>query len=402
LTKYESDIDSAIDLSTMDINTGMTVMQTADSGFQNMNGQFRNLIGIEKALANDSFTKAGETFKRVLYSLLMILVVAIGISITVALLMSRRIVGPLNSAILCAKQVAEGDLTTHIPISKNNDETGDLVKALRTMIENLVRLVGQVRVGTDEIATGSSEIAAGNLDLSIRTEQQANSLGQTAASMDRLTSTVKQNAENARAANQLATSASGMAVLGGTIVAEVVTKMTMIDESSKKIVDIISVIDGIAFQTNILALNAAVEAARAGEQGRGFAVVASEVRNLAQRSSAAAKEIKGLIGDSVERIAAGSVLVARAGGTMQEIVGGVQRVADIMTEILSASQDQSSGIDLINKAIGQMDQVTQQNAALVEEAASAAESLKAQTTNLLRNVAVFKLSNEPVDATLEA
>jgi methyl-accepting chemotaxis protein len=240
----------------------------------------------------------------------------------------------------------------------------------------------------------SKEIASGNADLSSRTEEQASSLEETASSMEELTSTVKQNAENAKQANQLAAGASEVAVKGGTVVGQVVTTMSSINESSKKIVDIISVIDGIAFQTNILALNAAVEAARAGEQGRGFAVVATEVRTLAQRSAAAAKEIKELIGDSVEKVGAGTKLVDEAGKTMEEIVSSVKRVTDIMAEITAASQEQSAGIEQVNTAITQMDEVTQQNAALVEEAAAAAESMEEQAGNLATAVAIFKLSGQ--------
>jgi methyl-accepting chemotaxis protein len=257
-----------------------------------------------------------------------------------------------------------------------------------------VGIVGEVRQGTDTIATASGQIAAGNMDLSSRTEEQASSLEETAASMEELTSTVKQNADNARQANQLAVSASSVAVRGGSVVNQVVGTMGSINASSRKIVDIIGVIDGIAFQTNILALNAAVEAARAGEQGRGFAVVAAEVRNLAQRSAAAAKEIKTLIGDSVEKVEEGSKQVAEAGKTMDEIVDSVKRVTDIMAEIQAASQEQTQGIEQINQAITQMDQVTQQNAALVEEAAAAAQSLQEQASGLSQVVSVFKLGQE--------
>jgi methyl-accepting chemotaxis protein len=260
------------------------------------------------------------------------------------------------------------------------------------MNDSLMTTVGQVRLGTETISTASREIANGNADLSARTEAQASSLEQTTSSMEELTSTVKQNAENARQANQLVVSASDVATRGGDVVGQVVETMGSIKESSRKIVDIIGVIDGIAFQTNILALNAAVEAARAGEQGRGFAVVASEVRSLAQRSAAAAKEIKTLIGDSVEKVDVGSRLVDQAGRTMDEIVTSVRHVADIMNEIASASAEQSSGIEQVNRAVSQMDEMTQQNAALVEQAAAAAASMQDQAVTLAQAVAVFRLA----------
>jgi methyl-accepting chemotaxis protein len=305
-------------------------------------------------------------------------------------MLSRSITGPLSNAVSIARTVASGDLTSRIEVT-SKDETGQLLQALKDMNDSLVRTVSEVRSGTDTIATASSQIASGNLDLSSRTEQQASSLEETASSMEELTTTVRQNADNARQANQLAVSAADVAVKGGSVVSQVVETMESINTSSRKIVDIISVIDGIAFQTNILALNAAVEAARAGEQGRGFAVVASEVRNLAQRSAAAAKEIKSLIGDSVDKVDAGSKLVGEAGSTMDEVVASVKRVTDIMSEILAASQEQSAGIEQVNQAIGQMDQVTQQNASLVEEAAAAAESLQDQASNLAAAVGVFRL-----------
>jgi len=267
------------------------------------------------------------------------------------------------------------------------------MQALKDMNDNLVKVVAQVRMGTDTVATASTQIAAGNLDLSSRTEEQASSLEETASSMEELTSTVKQNAENARQANQLVVSTADVAAKGGAVVGQVVDTMASIKDSSRKIADIIGVIDGIAFQTNILALNAAVEAARAGEQGRGFAVVASEVRNLAQRSAGAAKEIKTLIEDSVGKVDAGSELVDEAGKTMDEIVTSVKRVTDIMSEIAAASQEQSAGIEQVNQAVTQMDEVTQQNAALVEEAAAAAESLQDQAAKLAEAVSVFKLES---------
>jgi len=311
---------------------------------------------------------------------------AVWMNITLA----RSIVLPLGEAVKIADRVASGDLSTTIDAT-SKDETGRLLDALKRMNENLAHIVTDVRAGTDAIATASREIAAGNQDLSQRTEAQASSLEETASSMEQLTSTVKQNADNARRASQLAASASSIAVQGGTVVSDVVQTMGGITESSKRIADIIGVIDGIAFQTNILALNAAVEAARAGEQGRGFAVVASEVRSLAQRSAAAAKEIKALIEDSVGKVEGGAKLVDQAGATMSEIVDSIKRVTDIMAEITAASQEQSSGIEEVNQAVAQMDQATQQNAALVEEAAAAAESLQDQAQHLAQAVAVFKL-----------
>jgi len=310
----------------------------------------------------------------------------IGLAVWVARVVSQ----PLSFAVEVARCVAGGDLTASIEV-RSSDETGQLMQALKDMNLSLQKIVGEVRSGTDTIATASGQIAAGNQNLSQRTEEQASSLEQTAASMEELTSTVKQNADNASQANQLAASASEVAIHGGTVVSQVVSTMGAINTSSKKIVDIIGVIDGIAFQTNILALNAAVEAARAGEQGRGFAVVAAEVRNLAQRSAAAAKEIKSLIDDSVEKVGVGTRLVDQAGSTMDEIVASVRRVTDIMGEITAASQEQTAGIEQINQAISQMDQVTQQNAALVEEAAAAAASLQDQAGSLAEVVGGFKL-----------
>jgi methyl-accepting chemotaxis protein len=308
-----------------------------------------------------------------------------------ALLLARSITRPLRNAETIAQSIAAMDLTGSPQASYANDEAGHLLRALDLMRDALQGSLTQVHGVVMNVSTASTQIASGNQDLSSRTEEQASSLEQTAASLEELTSTVKQNADNARQANQLATSASEVAVKGGSVVFQVVETMGSINASSKKIVDIISVIDGIAFQTNILALNAAVEAARAGDQGRGFAVVASEVRNLAQRSAAAAKEIKTLIGNSVEKVEEGSRQVADAGRTMEEIVGSVKRVTDIMGEISAASQEQTSGIEQINQAITQMDQVTQQNAALVEEASAAAQSLQEQAGSLSHIVSQFKL-----------
>ncbi len=303
---------------------------------------------------------------------------------------TRSITRPLALAVDVAEKVSAGDLSMHIE-ARSHDETGRLLAALKRMNESLAGIVGTVRHSSDSIATGTSQIASGNADLSQRTEEQASALQQTAASMEQLGSTVKQNADNARQASQMAMSASSVAQQGGEVVGQVVHTMRDIHASSRKIADIIGVIDGIAFQTNILALNAAVEAARAGEQGRGFAVVAGEVRSLAQRSAEAAREIKSLIGASVERVEQGSALVDRAGTTMQDVVTSIRRVADIMGEITAASAEQSSGVGQVGEAISQMDQVTQQNAALVEESAAAAESLKQQAQQLVDAVAVFRL-----------
>ncbi len=302
----------------------------------------------------------------------------------------RAVTLPLNEAIRFAHSIADGDLS-QTPQIRANDETGQLMHAMIAMNENLAGIVARVRLGTETIEVASREIASGNADLSNRTESQASSLEETASSMEELTSTVKQNAENARQANQLVVSTAEIAGKGGAVVEQVVGTMASIKDSSRKIADIIGVIDGIAFQTNILALNAAVEAARAGEQGRGFAVVASEVRSLAQRSAGAAKEIKALIEDSVGKVETGGKLVDEAGRTMDEIVTSVKRVTDIMSEIAAASHEQSAGIEQVNQAVGQMDEMTQQNAALVEQAAAAAESLREQAGKLAEAVSVFRI-----------
>jgi methyl-accepting chemotaxis protein len=311
----------------------------------------------------------------------------LGILITRRL--TRQLGGEPEQANEVAARIAAGDLTVDIPVRK--DDSSSMMFGLRQMRDSLAAIVSDVRTGTETIATASSQVAAGSQDLSSRTEEQASTLEETASSMEEMTSTVKQNADNARQASTLANTASGIAVRGGDVIGQVVATMGEITDSSRKIVDIIGVIDGIAFQTNILALNAAVEAARAGEQGRGFAVVASEVRTLAQRSAAAAKEIKSLIDRSVERVEAGSTLVSEAGETMQEIVGSVRRVTDIVGEISAASEEQTAGIEQINQAVTQMDEVTQQNAALVEEAAAASDAMRDQAMRLAQLVSVFKL-----------
>ena len=345
---------------------------------------------LEAGLLDETAAQIRSRYENGRLLLISLGVAAILLGIACAYWITRSITRPITRAVEVAEAVSAGDLTSHIVVD-SRDETGQLMHALKNMNDKLVSIVGQVRAGTESIGTASSQIAAGNLDLSSRTEEQASSLEETASSMEELTSTVKLNADNARSANQLAIDASQIASKGGVVVSEVVSTMGSINDSSRKIVDIISVIDAIAFQTNILALNAAVEAARAGEQGRGFAVVASEVRNLAQRSAAAAKEIKCLIDDSVEKVEAGSQLVDKAGRTMDEIVQSISHVTQIMNQITDASEEQRAGIEQVNQAVGQMDQVTQQNAALVEEAAAAAESMQEQAAKLADVVGLFKL-----------
>ncbi|WP_423709503.1 methyl-accepting chemotaxis protein [Undibacterium sp. WLX3042] len=337
-----------------------------------------------------TYDASSSNYKKSLTSMLIIGLLTLALGGVAAWLIARSIIGPIRNAAAFADRIANSDLSSSME-AEGQDELGDLLRSLLQMQNNLLTTVTQIKQGTETITVASQEIARGNADLSGRTESQAGSLEETASSMEELTSTVKQNADNARQANQLVVSATQVAVRGGNVVKEVVTTMGSIKDSSKKIVDIISVIDGIAFQTNILALNAAVEAARAGEQGRGFAVVASEVRNLAQRSATAAKEIKQLIDDSVSKVDQGGVLVDNAGKTMDEIVKSVQHVADIMSEITAASSEQSSGIEQVNLAITQMDEMTQQNAALVEQAAAAAESMEEQAMALTQAVSIFKL-----------
>jgi methyl-accepting chemotaxis protein len=328
-------------------------------------------------------------------------VLGLALALAAAVWLIRSITRPLNQALAAAERVAAGDLTGKIDVT-SNDEAGQVLQALDRMQTSLTQVVSSVRQNSESVATASEQIAQGNLDLSQRTEEQASALQQTAATMEELGTTTRNNADSAKQANQLAQGASAVAAQGGDVVGKVVTTMQGINDSSRKIGDIIGVIDGIAFQTNILALNAAVEAARAGEQGRGFAVVASEVRSLAQRSAEAAKEIKTLIGRSVEQVEQGTVLVDQAGKTMSEIVGSIRRVSDIVAEITSASVEQSSGIGQVGEAVSQMDQVTQQNAALVEESAAAAESLKGQAQQLVQAVAVFKLSHEGLGGSTSA
>jgi methyl-accepting chemotaxis protein-1 (serine sensor receptor) len=349
----------------------------------------------QRAKANEQAVQAGLDSARNMT--IAVLVAGVALSVFVGMLLVQAISVPLQQAMDIAIQVAEGDLTGKVE-QRSSSEIGQLLAALDKMKTNLAAIVAEVRGSTDTISSASGQIAAGNMDLSDRTGEQAGSLEETASSMEELTGTVKQNAENSRQANILAQSASEVAIKGGVVVSQVVDTMGSINDSSKKIVDIIGVIDGIAFQTNILALNAAVEAARAGEQGRGFAVVASEVRNLAQRSAAAAKEIKALIDDSVDKVGSGAKLVDQAGATMQEIVTSIQRVTSIMSEITQASQEQTVGLDQIHSAITQMDGLTQQNVALVEEAAAAADALNERAHGLTRVVSVFKLDGAQAPA----
>lgn len=374
-----------------DVKAGTDVLHgPMTSLFLPVRENINQLIKLQLDVAQDEYARSVNAYQRVRTASIAGLTIGLLLAIFVGWWLVRAISIPIERAVKVAGSVASGDLTQEID-TRSKDEMGKLMQALKAMSDGLMEIVCQVRSGTDRIANASAEIASGNMDLSSRTEAQASSLEETAASIEELTSTVKQNAENAHQANALVASASEVASKGGAVVSQVIDTMGSIHDSSRKIVDIIAVIDGIAFQTNILALNAAVEAARAGEQGRGFAVVASEVRNLAQRSAGAAKEIKALINDSVEKVETGSRLVDEAGATMREIVDSVRRVTDLMGEISAASREQSSGIDQINQAITQMDQVTQQNAALVEQAAAASQALQEEAGALAKVVGVFKL-----------
>jgi methyl-accepting chemotaxis protein len=362
--------------------------------YRKINDEFEALSKYNDNGSDTSEQAAEQIFNMSRKLIIGALLLSVGVGLLLAMWVARIVARPLNEAISVAQRVASGDLTADIEVG-SRDETGMVMSSLRDMNQSLAHVVGQVRSSTDAIATASAQIASGNMDLSARTEGQASSLEETASAMEALTATVRQNADNARLANQLAQSASSVAADGGKVVGDVITTMEAINGASRKIVDIISVIDGIAFQTNILALNAAVEAARAGEQGRGFAVVASEVRSLAQRSATAAKEIKHLIEDSVRQMDSGTVLVQRAGNTMEQIVDSVRHVSDVVGEISASSVEQRSGIEEINKAIVQIDETTQRNAALVEEAAAAAGALQEQAAQLGTVVARFRLADMP-------
>jgi methyl-accepting chemotaxis protein len=381
----------------------VTMGETYDSLHAYAN-ELRALLDLQQKLLEESGVESGKVFQSTRITMIGLGLGAVLFGLLFAWWVTRSITRQLGGepeyAAAVVGRIASGDLSVDVDLKAK--DSSSLLYAMKRTQDDLQNTVRQIKQSTDAIATASKQIAAGNADLSQRTEEQASSLEETASSMEELTSTVKQNAENAKQANQLAAGASEVAVKGGTVVGQVVQTMSSINESSKKIVDIISVIDGIAFQTNILALNAAVEAARAGEQGRGFAVVATEVRTLAQRSAAAAKEIKELISDSVHKVEDGAKLVDEAGKTMDEIVSSVKRVTDIMAEISAASQEQSSGIEQVNQAVTQMDEVTQQNAALVEEAAAAAESMQEQAQNLTQAVSVFKLAQTAHAASVPA
>ena len=390
LDQYQAQADTAIDLSSVDPNTGIAAMQTADATFAGAAKSMNAVVKHVEAGTASTIAAADAGTRQIAWLLGAAGLLCAAVAVALSWAMQRKLAAELQRAAGIAGEVAAGNLAVDAR-SARQDEVGDLVRALGSMSAQLGRSMQSVLDSSHSIRTASAEIATGNLDLSTRTEQTASNLQQAASSMEQLTGTVRQSADSARQANQLASSAAEVAARGGAVVAQVVSTMDEINTSSRRIADIVGTIDGIAFQTNILALNAAVEAARAGEQGRGFAVVASEVRSLAGRSAAAAREIKSLIGASVEKVEGGSRLVADAGRTMIEIVGSVQRVSDIIGEITAAATEQSQGISQVNGSVSQLDQMTQQNAALVEQSAAAAESLNEQAGRLAQVVATFRL-----------
>ncbi|HYS13764.1 MAG TPA: methyl-accepting chemotaxis protein [Burkholderiaceae bacterium] len=398
---FAKKVDEAIEVSSVDPNNGQAAMANVDAQYKRaieavqVAGKFIN------DRADDLIARAQANAAIAAWVIWVTLALAATFALTLSIVLARRTVGELAGLTKGATDLAGGNLGTAFT-SRSEDEVGEMARALEAMRQALVRTIVDIRGTSESIRTASSEVAQGNQNLSSRTEQQASSLQQTAASMEQMTSTVKNNADTANQASQLASAASEVAERGGAVVAQVVSRMGEISQSSRKIEEIIAVIDGIAFQTNILALNAAVEAARAGEQGRGFAVVASEVRSLAQRSAQAAREIKGLIADSVAKVESGSALVNEAGQTMGDIVAQVRRVTDLIGEITSATLEQSSGIGQVNQAVTQLDQMTQQNAALVEQSAAAAQSLKDQADRLAQTVAMFKVSRAEANITLKS
>jgi methyl-accepting chemotaxis protein len=392
--EFQRQCDRAIDLSAMDPNTGVGAMRSAEDTYKRLSDALQALGQRYEALLAEQNAAADQRSRRTSIALGVLVLLATGASLFMAWRTQRRVLAELRHAVRLSREVAQGQLTDRSEV-QGDDEIAELRRALGEMVSGLRHSLETVRQASDRIAEASVEIASGNNDLSQRTEQAAGSLQQTASGMEQLTGTVRQTADSAGTANQLAASASDVARRGGDVVAQVVSTMQDINTSSRRIGDIIGTIDGIAFQTNILALNAAVEAARAGEQGRGFAVVATEVRSLAQRSAAAAREIKSLIGASVERVEAGSRLVADAGTTMDEIVASVQRVSDIIGEISSAAGEQSRGIGQVGGAVTQLDGMTQQNAALVEQSAAAADSLRQEAERLAEVVRRFELGPQP-------
>ena len=398
LLQYQKQADKAIDLSGVDPNIGIGAMRAAEDTYGQLAKVMQGMVTRNDTLRTERADAGEAASLRLTVGLGVLLLLATSGALFAAWRLQSRVVADITGAVKLSREVAAGKLDAHMD-SRADDEVGDLARSLSDMVDKLRHTMLTVRAATDHISTAAREIASGNLDLSQRTEQAASRVQQSASSMEQLSVTVRQTADSARTANQLAASASTVAQRGGSVVAQVVTTMQDINASSKKIADIIGTIDGIAFQTNILALNAAVEAARAGEQGRGFAVVASEVRSLAQRSAEAAKEIKSLIGASVDKVESGTRLVADAGSTMSEIVASVQRVTDIIGEISAAAGEQSGGLGQINTAVSDLDRMTQQNAALVEEGAAAAESLHEQATKLAAVVGGFQLGTTALPGT---